>query len=74
VVLAVVVADLLARLDLPAGADLDLMADKIDLGVWPAGVIDVARGVLARLAIDGPTVVQLKEILVLRAVVSFGPV
>src|SRR5690242_20530318 len=55
IVAAVIVGDLVARIDCPDRGDQDLALLYIGLGVRPAGVIDVARDVLAARSIDGPT-------------------
>src|SRR5262249_35918944 len=50
---AVIVAEFLARLDPAQRKDVDALLPDLDLAVRPAGVIDVAGGVRARLAVDG---------------------
>src|SRR3954463_11200060 len=56
VIAAVIVVDLLARLDVLDGADHHLALARADVGlrIGPAGVIDVARDVPAHRAVDGP--------------------
>ena len=75
VVGAVVVVDLLARLDVLDGADEDLALAGFDVGfrVRLAGMIDVAGDVFADRAIDGPAAVELEQILVLDRVLVLLP-
>src|SRR5215510_6312302 len=63
IVAAVIVGDLVARIDRLDGGDQDLALLDIGLGVRPAGVVNVARDVLAARSIDGPTSVDLEQIL-----------
>src|SRR5258707_11863116 len=67
----VIVADLLARLDVLDRADKNLALAKTDVGlrVRLAGVIDVAGDVLAHRSVDGPAVIELEQIFVLDRVV-----
>src|SRR5665213_1872002 len=75
VVGAVIVVDLFTRLDLLDGADHHPALARADVGfrVRLAGVIDIARDVLAHRAVDGPAPVQFEQILVLDGVVFFLP-
>jgi hypothetical protein len=68
---AVVVVDFLARLDGLDGADDHLALARIDvrLGVRAASVVDIAGDILARGAVDGPAIVDFKQILVVDVVV-----
>src|SRR5882757_1363639 len=70
---AVIVIDLLARLDLLDGADEDLALARLDVGfgVRLAGVVDVAGDVLAHRTVDGPAAAELEQIFVLDRVVFF---
>src|SRR5215831_18534125 len=63
VVAAVVVGDLVARVDGPDRADQNLVLLDIGFGVRLAGMVDVAGDVPAARAVDGPTVVDLEQIL-----------
>ncbi len=69
VVLAVVVGDFFPFLDVTLGDDKDATPTIEGLAVRPAGVVGVARSVVARTAIDVPTSVHIKHI----AVVAFIP-
>src|SRR5882672_8524338 len=71
VVGAVIVVDLFAGLDVLDRADHDLALAGADVGfrVRLAGMIDVARDVLAHGSVDGPAVVELEQIFVLDRVV-----
>src|SRR6478735_8579255 len=64
---AVIVIDLLARLDLLDGADEDLALARLNVGfgVRPAGVVDVAGDVLAYRTVDGPAAIEFEQIFVL---------
>ena len=62
VILAVIVSDFLARLDILDRADLDHVLDEIDFRVRPARVVDVARAVLAAGAVDRPARIDLEQI------------
>src|SRR5450755_2890576 len=72
---AVIVIDLFAGLDVLDGADHHLAFARADVGfrIGLAGVIDVARDVLAHRAVDGPAVVELEQVFVLDRVVFFLP-
>src|SRR5262249_10655540 len=61
--LAVVVGDLLAGLDGPPGVDLDLAPDSVRLRVRLARMIDVARRIGARRALDRPSLVEVEPVL-----------
>src|SRR5215468_10807733 len=63
IVAAIIVGDLVARMDRLDRGNQDLAFLDISLGVRPAGVVDVARDVLAARSIDGPTGVDLEQIL-----------
>ena len=63
IVAAVIVGDLVARIDRLDRGDQDLALLHIGFGVRPAGVVDVARDVLAARSVDGPTGVDLEQIL-----------
>src|SRR2546428_8744118 len=63
IVAAVIVGDLVARMDRLDRADQDLALLHIGLGVRPAGMVDVACDVLAARSVDGPTGVDLEQIL-----------
>src|SRR6202522_3163643 len=67
VVGTVIVIDLFSRLDLLDRADHDLALAGIDVGfgVRLAGVIDIARNVLAHRAVDGPAPVEFEQVFVL---------
>src|SRR5712672_95086 len=71
VVGAVIVVDLFAGLDVLDRADYDLALARADVGfrVRLAGMIDVARDVLAHRAVNGPAVAELEQIFVLDRVV-----
>src|SRR5882724_11906768 len=75
VVGAVIVVDLLARLDVLDGADEDLALARLDVGfrVRPAGVVDVAGDVFADRTVDGPAAVELEQIFVLDRVLVLFP-
>ena len=60
---AVIVGDLVARLDGLDRADDDRVLFDIGLGVRPARVIDVARDVAAGGTVDGPAAIHLEQIL-----------
>src|SRR6185437_4024052 len=70
---AVIVVDLLARLDVLDGADENLALARPDVAfrVRLAGMVDVAGDVLADRAVDGPAVGELEQIFVLDLVVFF---
>ena len=63
IVAAVIVGDLVARMDGLDRADQNLALLHIGFGVRPAGMVDVARDVLAARSVDGPTGVDLEQIL-----------
>src|SRR5262249_50475066 len=73
VVGAVVVVDLVARLDVLDGADENLARAWANVGfrVRLAGMVDVAGNVLAHRAVDGPALGYLEKILVLDRIVLF---
>src|SRR5687767_4507707 len=75
IVRAVVVGDLLARLDGLDRADIDLPVARLDVGlrIRPAAVVGVARDVAADGAVDGPAPVQLEQVLVFDGVVFLDP-
>jgi hypothetical protein len=62
VVAAVVVGDLVARLDVFDRADLDHVLGEIDFRVRPARMVDIARAVLAAGAVDRPARIDLEQI------------
>src|SRR6202035_2422426 len=66
---------LFAGLDLLDRADHDLALARTDIGfrVRLAGVIDIARDVLAHRAVDGPAAVELEQVFVLDRVVLLLP-
>ena len=64
VVDAVVVDDLLARFDAAQGADEDAVFDVVGFGVGIAGMVEIARDIAARRAVDGPAAVELVEVAV----------
>lgn len=64
VVLAVVVGDFLPLFDIPLGHDKDSTATVESLTVRPAGVVSVARGVVARTAVDIPAGIHIKHVAV----------
>src|SRR3984957_16394458 len=72
---AVIVVDLFAGLDLLDRADHDLALARIDVGfrIRLAGVIDIARDVLAHRTVNGPAAVEFKQIFVLDRVVFLLP-
>src|SRR6266478_1731559 len=55
IIAAVVVGDLVARIDRLDRTDQDLALLHIGFGVRPAGMVDVARDVLAARSVDCPT-------------------
>ena len=63
IVAAIIVGDLVARMDRLDRADQDLALLNIGFGVRPAGMVDVARDVLAARSVDRPTGVDLEQIL-----------
>src|SRR5262249_33517519 len=75
IISAVIVGDLVAGLDVPDGADEDLLLARphVAFRVWPAGVIGVARDVAACRPVDGPAPVQLEQGLVLDRVLFLYP-
>src|SRR6266478_6528455 len=72
IIAAIVVRDLVVRLDVLDCPDLDHVLDEIDFGVRPARMIDVARPVPAARAVDRPAVVDLEHIAVVELVGDFG--
>src|SRR5262249_15138753 len=68
IIAAVIVGDLLLGLDVAQRPDLDHVPDEVDLGVRPAGMIDVAGEVAAARSVDGPAVVELEQVLVVELV------
>src|SRR5882762_7733291 len=72
---AVIVVDLFAGLDVLDGADNDLALARLDVGfrIRLAGVVDIARDVLAHRPVDGPAAVELEQVLVLDRVVLLLP-
>ena len=63
IIAAVIVGDLLARRDGARGLEDDLPAPADEgLRVRPAGVVHVARHVVARRAVDHPTAVELEHV------------
>lgn len=71
-VLAVVVGDFLPFLDVALGYDKDSTATVEGFTVWPAGVIGIARGVVARTAIDVPLGVDVKHVAVVPLIADRG--
>jgi len=63
IVAAVVVGDLVARVDGPDRADQNLVLLDIGFGVRLAGMVDVAGDVPAARAVGGSTVVDLGQVL-----------
>src|SRR5256885_15596686 len=63
IVTAVIVGDLVAWMDGLDRGDQDLSLPHIGFGIRPTGMVDVARNVLAARSIDGPTGVDLEQIL-----------
>src|SRR5262249_21207020 len=63
IVAAVIVGDLVARMDGLDRADQNLALLHIGFGVRPAGMVDIARDVLAARSVDGPTGVDLEKVL-----------
>src|SRR5206468_3908146 len=63
-VLAVIVGDLVAGLDVLHGRDQDLAALDVGLGIGPAGMVDVAGDVAPGRAVDGPAAVELEQVAV----------
>ena len=72
VLLAVVVGQLLARLDVAAGVDEDFLSPCARLAVRPAGVVDVAADVLPARPVDDPPRVHLEEVAAALAVRLLG--
>jgi hypothetical protein len=72
IIAAIVVRDLVPRLDVLNCADLDHVLDEIDFRVRPAGMIDVTRSVPAARAVDGPTAVDLEHVAIIEVVGGFG--
>src|SRR5579872_5944942 len=73
VVGAVVVIDLVARLDVLDGANENLALARANVAfcIRLAGVVDVAGDVLADRTVDGPAIGQLEQIFVLDRIVFF---
>src|SRR3984957_17043949 len=69
---AVIVGDLLVRLDVLDRPDLDHMLDEIGLGVRAAGMVDVARHVSPAGAVDGPARIDLEQVFVVELVGRIG--
>src|SRR3954447_10030958 len=63
IVAAIIVGDLVARMDRLDRADQDLALLHVGFGIRPAGMVDVARDVLAARSVDRPTGVDLEQIL-----------
>ena len=61
---AVVVGDLVARLDVLDGAQEYAVADLVGFGIRPAGMVGVAAEIPASGTIDGPAAIDLIEIAV----------
>ena len=61
--LAVVNGDLLSGCDLPQRPDPDAFAMRVAFGVGSARVIDIAREIAARTAVNRTLLIKLKEIL-----------
>src|SRR6185437_5194258 len=59
---AVIIGDFLARLDNAQRADEHPVPDVVDFGVRITGMVEVARDVAARGAVDGPAAVDLVEV------------
>src|SRR5215472_722931 len=72
IIAAIVVRDLVPRLDVLDGADLDHVLDKINFGIRPARMIDIACPVPAARAIDRPTAVDLEHVAIIELVGGFG--
>jgi hypothetical protein len=72
IIAAIVIGDLVPRLDVLDGTDLDDVFDEVNFGVGAAGMIDVARPISAAGAINGPAVVDLKKIAIVDFVGLFG--
>src|SRR6185295_19788786 len=70
VILAVVVGDLVARLDVPDRLDPDAAVADHRVGVRPAGMIDVARGVGTRRAVDGPARIHLEPVAIVAPLIA----
>ena len=64
VFLAVVVGDFFSLLDVPLGHDKDSTATIEGFAVRPAGVVGIARGVVARTAVDVPAGIHVKHVAV----------
>jgi hypothetical protein len=61
VILAVVVGDLVAGFDVLDRLDADAPVADHRIGIAAAGMIDVARDVRTRLAVDGPARIHLEQ-------------
>ena len=64
VISAVVVGDLVARLDVLGSAQEHAVADLVGFGIGPAGMVGVAAEIPASRTIDGPEAIDLVEIAV----------
>ena len=73
VFLSVIVTELFAGLDGALGEDEDLVAFYLDFAVWTAGVVQIARDIFARGAVNGFAVANFEKILSANAVrLAFG--
>ena len=72
IIAAIVIGDLVPRLDVLDRSDLDDVLHEIDFRIGSARVIDVTRPVSAAGAVDGPAAVDLEEIACIELVGDFG--
>jgi len=72
IIAAIVIGDLVPRLDVLDRTDLDDVFDEIDFRIGSARMIDIARPVSAAGAVDGPAAVDLEEIARIELVGDLG--
>ena len=72
IIAAIVIGDLVPRLDVLDRTDLDHVFHEIDFRIGSARMIDIARPVSAAGAVNGPAAVDLEEIACVELVGDFG--
>ena len=72
IIAAIVIGDLVPRLDVLDRTDLDHVFHEIDFRIGSAGMIDIARPVSAAGAVNGPAAVDLEQVACIELVGDFG--
>ena len=71
VFLPIIVGELFSGLQILGGAYKNMTSHDVRFAVWTAGVVDIARGIQIRFAVDRFTRIYFKEILATTRVLFF---